>query len=48
MSVNPGIIRYFARWGDFEKKVERQGKGDQNVCNEVNEPNYSEKIVSGP
>ena len=45
MSVNTEIIRYFARWGLFEEKVGRQGKGDQNVCNE---PNYSEKIVLGP
>ena len=45
MWVNTGIIRYFARWGDFEEKVERQWKGDQNTCNE---PNYSEKIVLGP
>ena len=27
-------IRYFEKWGDFEEKVERQGKGDQIVCNE--------------
>ena len=45
ISVNTGIIRYFARWGDFEEKVGRQGKGDQNVCNE---PNYSQKIPLGP
>ena len=34
MWVNTGIIRYFEKWGDFEEKVERQGKGDQNVWNE--------------
>ena len=31
MRANTGNIRYFEKWGDFEEKVERQGKGDQNV-----------------
>ena len=35
----------FCEMGDFEEKVGRQGKGDQNVCNE---PNYSQKIPLGP
>ena len=34
MWANTGKIRYFEKWGDFEEKVERQGKGDQIVCNE--------------
>ena len=34
MRANTGIIRYFEKWGDFEEKVERQGKDDQNVWNE--------------
>ena len=34
MRVNLGNIRYFGPRGDLEEKVERQGKGDQNVCNE--------------
>ena len=34
MSANTENISYFEKWGDFEEKVERQGKGDQNVCNE--------------
>ena len=38
MSVNTGIIRYFEKWGDFEEKVGRQGKGAQNVCNEPIDP----------
>ena len=38
MTVNTGIIRYFEKWGDFEERVERQGKGAQNVCNEPIEP----------
>ena len=37
MWVNTGNIRYFEKWSDFEEKVERQGKGDQNVCNEHND-----------
>ena len=38
MRVNLGNIRYFEKWGFLEEKVERQGKGDQNVCNEPIEP----------
>ena len=38
MWVNTEIIRYFQKWGDFEEKVERQGKGAQNVCNEPIQP----------
>ena len=34
MKANTGIIRYFEKWGDFEEKVKRQGKDDQNVWNE--------------
>ena len=34
MWVNIGKNRYFEKWGDFEEKVERRGKGDQIVCNE--------------
>ena len=34
MRANTGIIRYFEKLGDFEDKVERQGKDDQNVWNE--------------
>ena len=34
MRANTGIIRYFEKWRDFEEKVERQGKDDQNVWNE--------------
>ena len=45
ISVNTGIIRYFARWGFLEEKVERQGKVAQIVCNE---PNYSQKFQLGP
>ena len=45
MREKPGNIRYFGPRGFLEEMVERQGKGDQNVCNE---PNYSEKIVLGP
>ena len=37
MSVNLGNIRYFGPRGDLEEKVERQGKGDQNVWNEPND-----------
>ena len=36
MKANTGNIRYFEKWGDLEEKVERQGKGDQNVWNELN------------
>ena len=34
MRANTENIRYFEKWRDFEKKVERQGKGYQNVYNE--------------
>ena len=34
MWANTGKIRYFEKWGDFEEKEERQGKGYQIVCNE--------------
>ena len=34
MRANTRNIRYFEKWGDFQEKVERQGKGDQNVWNE--------------
>ena len=37
MKANTGNIRYFEKWGDLEEKVERQGKGDQNVWNELND-----------
>ena len=38
MLLNTEIIRYFQKWGIFEEKVERQGKGAQNVWNEPIEP----------
>ena len=42
MWVNTGIIRYFEKRGDFEEKVERQGKVDQIVRNEpINAPIFS-------
>ena len=34
MRANTGNFRYFEKWRDFEEKVERRGKGDQNVYNE--------------
>ena len=37
MGVNLGNIRYLGPRGDLEEKVERQGKGDQNVWNEPND-----------
>ena len=41
LRVNLGNIRDFEKWGDFEEKVERQGKGDQNVWNELNDAHLS-------
>ena len=38
MRVNLGNIRYFGLRGILEEMVERQGKGDQNVCNQPIEP----------
>ena len=35
--VNLGNIRYFEARGLFEEKLERQGKGNQNVWNEPND-----------
>ena len=37
MKANTRNNRYFEKWGDLEEKVERQGKGDQNVWNEPND-----------
>ena len=37
LRVNLGNIRDFEKSGDFEEKVECQGKGDQNVWNELND-----------
>ena len=39
MTVNTGNNHYFEEWGFLEEKVERRGKGDQNVWNEpINAP----------
>ena len=37
MSPNVGNIRYFGSRGILEENLERQGKGDQNVWNELND-----------
>ena len=46
MWANTGNIRYFEKWSDFEEKVERQGKGDQSVCNEHNYAHISPWVLS--
>ena len=46
MRANTGNIRYFEKLGDFEEKVERRGKGDQNVCNEHIDASLSSWIRS--
>ena len=46
MRANTGNFRYFEKWGDFEEKVERRGKGDQNVCNEHIEASLSPWVRS--
>ena len=46
MRANTGNIRYFEKWGDFEEKVERQGKDDQNVWNEPNDAPLSPWVRS--
>ena len=37
MSVNPRNIGYFEKLGDFEEKVECQGKGAKIIWNELND-----------
>ena len=46
MKANTGNIRYFEKWRDFEEKVERQGKGAENVWNELNDAPLSHWVLS--
>ena len=46
MRVDLGNIRYFGPTGFWEEKVERQGKGDQNVWNEPNDASPSPRLCN--
>ena len=46
LRVNLGNIRYFEKWGDFEEKVERQGKDVETVWNELNDAPLSPWVRS--
>ena len=41
---NPVFFRHFEKWGDFQEKVERRGKGDQNVYNQPIDPHLRPQV----